>query len=80
MHVHYDGIVKIDEKAGTVLSFAPDAESTDWDDHYWFSSPTMLTNCPELKWVESCWFVAGGRFQIDEKGTAIEYEIYKLDN
>lgn len=80
VHIHYDGVVKVDEKAGKILSFAPDAKSTDWGDHYWFSSPMMVTSCPELKWVESSWFVARGRFEIDEVGTAIEYEIYKLNN
>lgn len=70
----------MDEKASEVLSFASDAKSTQFGDHYWFSSPIMVTSCPDFKWIEGSWFVGRGRFQVDEKGTAIEYEIYEMEN
>lgn len=61
-----------------VLTYSPSAKTTQYSDHTWFSQPRIETSDPAFKWVESSMFVGEGRFIVDEKGTAVEYEIYKV--
>ncbi|QDS75188.1 hypothetical protein FKW77_008591 [Venturia effusa] len=61
-----------------VLSWSPEAKTTQFGDHTWFSQPIMETSDPAFKWVESTMFVGEGRFVVEERRTAVEYEIYKV--
>ena len=80
IHFHYRGIVKVDSKAGKVFSFASDAGTTEYGDHHWFNAPVMETSDPELKWVENEVWLGEGRFVVDEQGSAVEYEVYRVTN
>ncbi|OAA68553.1 Outer membrane protein, beta-barrel [Niveomyces insectorum RCEF 264] len=79
-YIHYSGVLKIDEKAGEVLSWSPSAKSTNFGDHHWFSGPIMETSDPKMKWIEDTLWVGEGRFVVHEKGSAVEYKIYKVSN
>lgn len=80
LYVHYSGVLKLDEKANKVLAWSSDAKTTEFGDHEWFSGPILETSDPKLKWVEDSLWVGQGRFVVDEKGSAVEYEIYKVTN
>lgn len=80
LYVHYKGVLKLDEAAGKVLSWAPDARTTNYGDHEWFSGPIFETSDPNLKWMETSLFVGQGRFVVEEKEAAVEYQIYKVVN
>jgi hypothetical protein len=72
--------VKIDEAITKVLTRAKDAKSTEFGDHDWFITPVIETSDEKFKWVENTLFVAQGRLVVDEKGSAIEYQIFKVGN
>jgi hypothetical protein len=80
LYVHYNGILKINEAGSKVLSWAPDAKSTNYGDQEWFSGPIVETSDPKLKWMETSLFVGQGRFVVEGKEEAVEYEIYKVTN
>lgn len=79
-YIYYRGILKGDEKATKVLTFAPDAQSTEFGDHSWFTTPRIETSHPDFKWVESSVFVGQGRLIADSTGTAMEYQISRVVN
>ncbi len=79
-YIHYSGVLRFDESGGKVLSFGPDAKTTQYGDHHWFSGPIMETSDPKMKWIEDELWVGQGHFVVDEKGSAVEYEIYKVTN
>ncbi|RHZ62626.1 hypothetical protein CDV55_105681 [Aspergillus turcosus] len=80
LYVHYNGVLKLDEAAGKVLSWAPEARTTNYGDHEWFSGPIFETSDPNLKWMETSLFVGQGHFVVEEKEEAVEYQIYKVVN
>ncbi|KAJ5609626.1 hypothetical protein N7528_010193 [Penicillium herquei] len=80
LYIHYKGLLKMDEKATKILSGAPDAQSTEYGDHEWFTTPVMETDDPNFKWIESSVFVAQGHLIVDDPQSALEYQIYKLVN
>lgn len=82
LYIHYTGILKIDEAAGKVLTWAKDAKTTNYGDHQWFSGPIIETSSEKFKWVETTLFVGEGRFIVEDGGAseAVEYEIYKVVN
>lgn len=80
IYVHYHGVLKVDEAGGKVLDGASDAKSTQYGDQEWFASPVIETDDPACKWVETCLFVGQGRFIVDDDGSAVEYQVYKVGN
>ena len=80
VYVHYTGVLKADEATGKITAWANDAKSTNYGDHQWFSAPIMETNSKQHKWVETTLFVGQGRWIVDDQGSAVEYEIYKVTN
>jgi hypothetical protein len=78
--VHYSGVLKIDAKLKKVLDWAPDAQTTSYGDHEWFAGPIVETSDPKFKWVETSLFVGQGHWVVDQEGSAVEYEIYKVTN
>lgn len=82
LYIHYTGILKVDEAAGKILSWAKDAKTTNYGDHQWFSGPIIETSSEKFKWVETSLFVGEGRFIVEDGGAkeAIEYEIYRVVN
>ena len=80
LYVHYKGILKVDEAAGKVLGWEPDAKTTNYGDHEWFSGPIIETSDPKVKWMETSLFVGQGRFVVEGEQEAVEYQIYKVVN
>jgi len=80
LHIYYQGVLKMDDAATKVLGWAKDAKTTQFGDHNWFNAPIIETSSEEFKWVESTLFVGEGRFIVDEKGSAVEYQIFKVVN
>ncbi len=80
IYVHYHGVLKVDEGGGKVLTWAPDAKTTQYGDHEWFNAPVIETDDPSYKWVETSLFIGQGRYVVDEEGSAVEYQIYKVGN
>lgn len=80
MLVQYKGLLHLDGKASMVLQYESDAKTTQFGDHYWFTTPTFETSDPNLKWVEDSFFITDGRFVVDDSGHSVEYEIYRVIN
>ena len=80
MFIHYHGVLRLDDAGGKVLGWASDAKSTQYGDHDWFAAPVIETDDPLYKWVETSLFVGQGRFVVDNGGSAVEYQIFKLGN
>lgn len=80
IYVHYTGVLKIDEAISKVLSGAGDAKTTEFGDHQWFTAPEFETSDPALKWIEDAAWVGQGRVVVDERGSAVDYEIYRVTN
>ena len=78
--VHYTGVMKLDAPLSKVLIGAEDAETTSFGDHDWYSTPIFETSDPSLKWIEDAAWVGQGRVVVDERGSAVEYEIYQVVN
>lgn len=70
----------MDDAGSKALAGATDAKSTDFGDHEWFAGPVIETDDPNFKWVETTLFVGQGRYVIDDGGSAVEYQIYKVVN
>lgn len=45
-----------------------------------FVDQVIETDDPAYKWVEATLFVGEGRFVVDDGGSAVEYNIYKVTN
>jgi hypothetical protein len=78
--VQYQGILKVTEAGGKVFSGAPDAKSTEYGDQEWFISPIIETGAEKFKWMEETVWVGQGHFVVDEKGSAVEYQVYRVVN
>ena len=70
----------IDASLSKVLTGAEDAGTTNFGDHHWYSTPIFETSDPNLKWIEDAAWVGQGRVVVDERGSAVEYEIYQVVN
>lgn len=68
--------MKADETTGKILAWDNNAKSINYVHHHWFSAPIMETSSKQHKWVETTLFVRQGHWIIDDKGSAVEYEIY----
>ncbi|KAL4805771.1 hypothetical protein BDV18DRAFT_12955 [Aspergillus unguis] len=80
LSIRYTGIIKADEKSAKIFGQAPDAETTEYRDHYYFIRPVFETSDPDLKWVEETVFLGRGHFVVEDGRTAVEYEIYRVGN
>lgn len=80
LYFHYPGILKMNEAVSKIIGATPDAKATNYGDNEWFTTPVIETSSKEFKWLESTVLVGQGHWHIDEKGTAAEYEIYRLVN
>ncbi|KAL5610533.1 hypothetical protein FOBRF1_006650 [Fusarium oxysporum] len=80
LFIHYTGVLKIEEAVIKFLTKAKDAKSTEFGDLDWFAAPIMETSDEKFKWVENALFVAEGRLVIDQQGSAVEYQIFKVSN
>jgi hypothetical protein len=56
--VHQEGVLKVDDALGKVLTWAEDAKATEFEDYHFFSGPKFETSVPGLKWIEDA--VLGG--------------------
>ncbi|EXJ55425.1 hypothetical protein A1O7_08352 [Cladophialophora yegresii CBS 114405] len=78
--VQYQGIIKVNEAGGKVLSGASDAKSTEYGEQEWFISPLIERSDERLKWMEESVWVGQGHWVVDEQGSAVEYQVYRLVN
>jgi len=78
--VQYTGVLKHDEAVVKVLNWAEDAKTTEFGQQEWFAAPRFETSDPALKWIEDAFWVGRGRAVVDEKGSAVEYEISQAVN
>ena len=76
----YQGILKVDEAGEKLLAGAPDAKSTAYGDQEWFISPQIETSSEKFKWVEETVWLGQGHWVVDERGSAAEYEVYRVVN
>ena len=80
LYVSYHGVLEVGEAENKVLSWAPDAKTTDYGGGVFFTSPTMETSDSDFKWVETNLFVGQGHFVVEDTQTAVEYQYYKVVN
>ena len=78
--MHYQGVVKVDEATTKVLQLSPEAKTTNYGDQYFFTSPFIETSSEKFKWMETSLWIAQGHWVVDDKGWAVEYEIYRAVN
>jgi hypothetical protein len=69
-------VMEIDAALSKVLTGAEDAKTTSFGDHHWYSTPISETSDPTSKWIEDAAWVGQGRVVVDERGSAVEYEIH----
>lgn len=41
VYIHYQGFLKIDEAGQRFMAWSPDAETTNYGDHHWWSAPKI---------------------------------------
>ena len=70
----------MDEKARKAVSGGPEAKTTAFGDHEWWTAPTMETSDEKFKWIESSFWIGQGRWVVDGQGVAVEYQIFKVVN
>jgi hypothetical protein len=78
--VQYQGILKVNDAVAKVLGGAPDAKSTEYGDQEWFMCPFIETSAEKFKWVEDTMWLGQGHWIVDEKGTAVEYQVFRVVN
>lgn len=78
--VSYHGVLEVGDAENKVLSWAPDAKTTNYGEVVFFTSPTLETSDPSFKWVERNLFVGQGHFVVEGNETAVEYQYYKVVN
>ncbi|KAF2113759.1 hypothetical protein BDV96DRAFT_688680 [Lophiotrema nucula] len=79
-YIHYNGTLKVDEATSKVISWSPDANTTNYGDHKWFVTPIMETDDEEFKWIEDQTWVGQGHWIVEGGETAVEYEVYQVVN
>ena len=72
--------MKIDESATKILTWAPDATSTEFGAQEFWASPNIEIGSDKFKWLEAAVWVAQGRWVVDENGAAVEARGYRLKN
>lgn len=70
----------MDDAGQKVFSAAPGAKSTQYGDQEWWMSPTVETSDAKFKWMEDTLWLGEGRYVVDEKGRAVEYQVYRVGN
>lgn len=76
--IQYAGVLEIDEATTKAAKHAPDAKSTSFGESRWFTTISLQTSDPRLKWLQHSAFVGQGRVHLDDKGDAAEYLIFQL--
>ncbi|KAJ9613149.1 hypothetical protein H2200_003090 [Cladophialophora chaetospira] len=80
IYTEYQGILKVTEAGQKVLAGSPEAKSTAYGDQEWFISPRIETSSDKFKWMEETVWLGQGHWVVDEKGSAVEYEVYRAVN
>ena len=63
-----------------MLSGATDAKSTEYGDQEWFITPHIETSSEKFKWMEETVWLGQGHWIVDDKGSAVEYQLYRVMN
>lgn len=80
IYIHYFGHLTVNEAAQKCFAWSPEAKSTEFGDLEFWCAPNIETGSEKFKWVETAAWLGQGRFVVDEKGTAVEYRIYRAKN
>jgi len=76
IHIHYTGIVDINNEMRRILGRSVNAKTTEFGSS--FIQVTFETGSMRYKSLEQALFVGSGRFVIDERGLTVEYRISKV--
>jgi Protein of unknown function (DUF3237) len=72
IYVQYFGVIEYTEAA---LAANAGERSSDWDEHYFRTSPRLETGDPRYEWVNRTLFVARGRLH---PGPVVEYQVFRV--
>ncbi|PKX89223.1 DUF3237 domain-containing protein [Aspergillus novofumigatus IBT 16806] len=78
VYIHYSGYSKIDEAAQQFRSWSPDAKTTEFGQHHWWSAPNIEVSDHNFKWVATTLFIGRGRWFREGDIQAVEYEIFEV--
>ncbi|RVX70178.1 hypothetical protein B0A52_05511 [Exophiala mesophila] len=76
IHIHYTGIIDINNEMRRILGMSPNAASTDFGSS--FLHVTFETGASRFKPLEEAIFVGAGRFILDGSGLSAEYRISQV--
>ncbi|KAF4211974.1 hypothetical protein CNMCM8980_001713 [Aspergillus fumigatiaffinis] len=80
VYIHYKGYLRIDEASQQFGSWSPDAKTTEFGQHHWWSAPNIEVSDPNFKWVATTQFIGRGRWFREGDVQAVEYEIFEVAN
>jgi len=72
IYVQYHGVIEYTEAA---LAANRGERSSEWDEHYFRTTPRLETGDPRYEWVNRTVFVARGRLH---PGPVVEYEVFRV--
>jgi len=72
IYLSYHGVVEMTEAAQKALA---EGGETQWEDHYFRTSPRLETGDARYAWVNQSVFVAQGRVY---PGLAVQYRVYRV--
>jgi hypothetical protein len=72
IYVQYFGLIEYTDAAHAANA---GDRSTDWDDHYFRTSPRLESGDPRYEWVNRTLFVARGRLH---PGPVVEYQVFRV--
>jgi hypothetical protein len=72
IYVQYFGVIEYTEAA---LAANAGERSSEWDEHYFRTSPRLETGDPRYEWVNRTVFVARGRLH---PGPVVEYQVFRV--
>jgi hypothetical protein len=75
IYVQYFGVV---EYSAAALAAVAGERASDYDDHYFRTSPRLESGDPRYAWVNQAVFVAEGRIHPAQPGPTVEYRVYRV--
>jgi hypothetical protein len=72
IYVQYFGVIEYTEGAHAANA---GERSSEWDEHYFRTSPRLETGDPRYEWVNRTLFVARGRLH---PGPVVEYQVFRV--
>jgi hypothetical protein len=72
IYMHYTGLLELNEK---VMTSTASGAGTDWNDHYFRTTPRFETDDERYKWLTTSLFVSEGRLK---EGGGVEYQVHRI--